>query len=58
MICPKYVSSLKINQSKDMFQSHLLISSFFFSGSRNGTCYTATECSAKSGVASGNCAAG
>ena len=28
------------------------------SGARNGTCYTATECSAKSGIASGNCAAG
>ena len=29
-----------------------------FSGYRNGTCYTATECSTKAGLASGNCAAG
>jgi len=28
------------------------------SGSRNGTCYTTTECTNKGGTASGNCAAG
>ena len=30
----------------------------FKGGARNGTCYTASECSSKGGTASGNCASG
>lgn len=33
-------------------------SSSLLGGSRNGTCYTSSECTSKSGTASGNCAAG
>ena len=29
-----------------------------FRGARAGTCYSTTECSDKSGMASGNCASG
>ena len=30
----------------------------FYSSVRSGTCYTATECLAKNGLATGKCAAG
>ena len=39
-------------------QSSKSFKKFTYRRNRNGTCYTASECSSKSGSASGSCAAG
>ena len=57
----KHVSSLDSKLETQLTTNILFMTYALFSGNtvaRNGTCYSSTECSDKSGQAAGGCAAG